>query len=58
MEPDENAKPQKKILNQFVHELSFTTKDVIDHSEERETVNSNSIGSCGSTGSLNNTKDE
>ncbi|XP_050910450.1 transcriptional activator DEMETER isoform X2 [Lathyrus oleraceus] len=54
VEPEENAKLEE-ILNQSVHELSSMTKDIIEHSAERETVDSNSIDSCGTTGSL---KDE
>ncbi|CAI8614763.1 unnamed protein product [Vicia faba] len=54
VEPEENAKLEE-ILNQSVHELSCMTKDIIEHPEERETVDSNSIDSCGTTGSL---KDE
>lgn len=58
VEPEENEKLEEKILNQHVHELSSMTKDIIDHSEERETVDSNSIDSCVTTGSLNSLKDE
>lgn len=50
VEPEENAKLDGKILNQSVHELSFMTKDIIDHSGEREVVDSND--SCRTTGSL------
>lgn len=51
VEPEENAKLEE-ILNQSVHELSSMTKDIIEHSAKRETVDSNSIDSCGTTGSL------
>ena len=57
VEPEENAKLDEIILNPSVQELSSMTKDIIEHSEERETVDSNSIDSCGTTGSLNSLKD-
>ncbi|XP_061340229.1 protein ROS1A-like [Gastrolobium bilobum] len=55
VEPEEN-KLDEKILNQSVYELSSMTRDIIQHSEEREAVNNND--SCKRIGSLISLTDE
>ncbi|KAJ1376318.1 Permuted single zf-CXXC unit [Sesbania bispinosa] len=48
VEPEEHTKIYEKALNQSVYELSSLTVDTIEHSEEREAVDSND--SCRTTG--------
>ncbi|KAJ1418870.1 Permuted single zf-CXXC unit [Sesbania bispinosa] len=48
VEPEEHTKIYEKTLNQSVYELSSLTVDTIEHSEEREAVDSND--SCRTTG--------
>ncbi|XP_061368715.1 protein ROS1A-like [Gastrolobium bilobum] len=56
VEPEENTEWDVKVLNQPVYDQSSMTVDTIDHSEEKEAVNSND--SCRTASSLVSLMDE
>jgi len=56
VEPEEGTEWNVKLLNQSVYDQSSLTIDMVDHSGEKEAINSND--SCGTTNSVISLSDE
>ncbi|KAK7355485.1 hypothetical protein VNO80_14741 [Phaseolus coccineus] len=56
VEPEEGTEWNVKLLNQSVYDQSSLTTDIVEHSGEKEAINSND--SCGTTSSVISLSDE